>query len=102
MTYFEFVIACFAGAQIGDFLPEDATSGDLVSLSLSYIFTLVIIAFPIVISVTIWFKSSREDDFESESSSESEDELYFSPAWNLRKKEELRRKKEELASWNSR
>ena len=50
-----------------------------------------------MISVTIWFRTSREDDFTSDSSSESdEDELYFSPAWNLRKKEELRRKKEEL------
>ena len=49
-----------------------------------------------MISVTIWFRTSREDDFTSETSSESEDELYFSPAWNLRKKEELRRKKEEL------
>ena len=87
MTYFEFVISCCAGAQIGDFLPEDMTFAVIVSLCLSYIFTLVVIAFPIVISVTIWFRTSRGNDFISDCSSESEDE--YRPPLNL--KEELKK-----------
>ena len=68
-------------------MPENATYADIMSICLSYFFTLVIIAFPIVISITIWFRTTKGDDFTSDSSSESEDELR--PPWNL--KEELKK-----------
>ena len=60
ITYFEFLISCFSGAQIHDYLPQEVTLADQISMKLSSFFKTIVFMFPLTVLISIWLKTRRE------------------------------------------
>ena len=54
MTYFELVIACFVGANIEPFLPQDLLLSDKVSLASQQVANGIVMFFLLVVITAIW------------------------------------------------